>query len=201
LETDFWIVDSREYVFNAQKGNMTGASDEQLMQAVAGGDLDAFNEIVLRYQDHSWRTACRLLGDAMEAEDVAQEAFLKILKAAPRYRPTASFRTYLYTIIYRLCLDTRKKSRPALMDTIPDRPAASPSAAEYLVSSEREVEIRHALESLPLNQRTAIVLKNDEGLSYAEIAQVMDTSLKSVEMLIRRAREKLHSKLSHLKTS
>jgi len=180
---------------------MTGASDEQLMQAVARGDLDAFNNIVLRYQQQAWRTACRLLGDPMEAEDIAQETFLKILKAAPRYRPTASFRTYLYTIIYRLCLDTRKKSRPSLMDTIPDRPSASPSAVEYLVSRERGEEIRHALESLPLNQRTAIVLKHDEGLSYAEIAQVMDTSLKSVEMLIRRAREKLHSKLSHLKTS
>ena len=176
-------------------------SIEQLMQDVARGDLDAFNKIVLRYQQQAWRTAYRLLGDAMEAEDVSQETFLKILKAAPRYRPTASFRTYFYTIVYRLCLDTRKKSRPSLMDTIPDRPSASPSAVETLVSRERVEEIRHALKSLPLNQRTAIVLKHDEGLSYAEIAQVMDTSLKSVEMLIRRAREKLHSKLSHLKTS
>jgi RNA polymerase sigma-70 factor, ECF subfamily len=185
---------------SAQRENVTGASDERLMQAVAHGDLDAFNEIILRYQHHAWRTAFRLLGDTMEAEDVAQESFLKILKAAQRYRPSASFHTYLYTIVYRLCLDTRNKSRPSLMDTIPDRVSATPSAVEYLVSRERGEEIRHALKSLPLNQRTAIVLKHDEGLSYAEIAQVMDTSLKSVEMLIRRAREKLHSKLSHLKT-
>jgi RNA polymerase sigma-70 factor (ECF subfamily) len=178
---------------------MTGASDEQLMQAVAGGDLDAFNKIVLQYQQQAWRTAYRLLGDTMEAEDVAQESFLKILKAAPRYRPMANFRTYLYTIIYRLCLDTRKKSRPSLMDTMPDRPSSSPSAVEYLVFKERGEEIRHALESLPLNQRTAIVLKHDEGLSYAEIAQVMDTSMKSVEMFIRRARENLQSKLTHIK--
>jgi len=184
-----------------KENNVTGASDDQLMQAVAHGDLDAFNIIVLRYQNHAWRTAYRLLGDAMEAEDVAQETFLKILKAAPLYRPTASFRTYLYTIAYRLCLDTRKKSRPSLMDMIPDRPSTSPSAVENLVSRERGEEIRHALESLPLNQRTAIVLKHDEGLSYAEIAQVMDTSLKSVEMLIRRAREKLQLKLFHLKIS
>jgi RNA polymerase sigma-70 factor, ECF subfamily len=183
----------------AQAKNVTGVSDEQLMQSVAGGDLDAFNIIVLRYQHHAWRTACRLLGDAMEAEDVAQETFLKILKAAPRYRSTARFCTYLYTIIYRLCLDTRKKSRPSLMDPIPDRPSTSPSAVETLVARECGEEIRHALESLPLNQRTAIVLKHDEGLSYAEIAQVMDISLKSVEMLIRRAREKLQSKLPHLK--
>jgi len=178
---------------------MTGISDEQLMQSIAHGDLDAFKKIVLRYQHHAWRTAYRLLGDAMDAEDVAQETFLKILKAAPRYRHTAGFRTYLYTIVYRLCLDTRKKSRPSLMDTIPDRPSASPSAVETLVSRERREEIRQAIDGLPLNQRTAIVLKHDEGLSYAEIAQVMDTSFKSVEMLIRRAREKLQSTLPHLK--
>ncbi len=178
---------------------MAVISDEQLMQTIARGDLDAFNEIVLRYQNLVWRTAYRLLGDAMEAEDVAQETFLKILKAAPRYRPTASFRTYLYTIIYRLCLDTRKKSRPSLMDTIPDRPSTSPSAVETLVARERGEEIRRALDSLPINQRTAIFLKHDEGLSYAEIAQVMDISLKAVEMLIRRARETLQSKLTHLK--
>jgi len=185
-------------IIRCTRKNVTGASDEQLMQAVAGGDLDAFNEIVLRYQQQAWRTAYRLLGDAMEAEDVAQESFLKILKSAPRYRPTASFRSYLYTIIYRLCLDTRKKNRPTLGDTIPDRPSPLPSAMENMVSRERGEEIRHALKSLPLNQRTAMVLKHDQGLSYAEIAQVMDTSPKSVEMLIRRARKNLHAKLSHL---
>lgn len=178
---------------------MTGISDEQLMQAVAHGDLDAFNKIVLRYQNHAWRTASRLLGDATEAEDIAQEAFLKILKATSRYRPVASFRTYLYTIIYRLCLDTRKKSRPSLMDMMPDRPSVSPSALETLVSRVRREEIRQAIDGLPLNQRAAIVLKHDEGLSYAEIALVMDISVKSVEMLIRRARENLQLKLSYLK--
>ncbi len=177
-------------VLSAQRKNVTRISDELLMQAVSHGDLDAFNKIVLRYQQQALRTAYRLLGDAVEAEDIAQETFLKILKAAPRYRPTASFHTYLYTIVYRLCLDTRKKSRPSRMDTFADRPSALPSAVDDLLSRERGKEIRNALVSLPLNQRTAIVLKHDEGLSYAEIARVMDTSLKSVEMLIRRAREK-----------
>jgi RNA polymerase sigma-70 factor (ECF subfamily) len=191
-------LSKNNYLSSGVQKNVTGDSDEQLMQAVAGGDLDAFNEIVLRYQQQAWRTAYRLLGDAMEAEDVAQESFLKILKAAPRYRPTASFRSYLYTSIYRLCLDTRKKNRPTPGDAIPDRPSPLPSAMENMVSRERGEEIRHALNRLPLNQRTAMVLKHDQGLSYAEIAQVMDTTPKSVEMLIRRARKSLHAKLSHL---
>jgi len=80
------------------------------MQAVAGGDRDAFNEIVLRYQSLAWKTAYRFLGDAMEAEDVAQESFLNILKTAPRYRPTATFRTFIYRILANLCIDRARKN-------------------------------------------------------------------------------------------
>ena len=169
------------------------------MQAVAGGDFGAFDEIVLRYQQHAWRTAYRFLGDAMEAEDVAQEAFLKVFEAAPRYRPISAFRTYLYAIVYRLCIDRARKIQPTPSDEIWNIPAISPNAAEDLLSLERREEIQTVLGRLPLQQRTAIVLRHYEGLSYAEIAQVMDATTKAVEMLIRRAREALQSQLAHLK--
>jgi RNA polymerase sigma-70 factor (ECF subfamily) len=67
------------------KKTVTEAADEELMQAVAGGDLEAFNELVLRYQGLAWKTAYRFLGDTMEAEDVVQESFFKILESTPRY--------------------------------------------------------------------------------------------------------------------
>lgn len=169
------------------------------MQAVAGGDFEAFDEIVLRYQQHAWRTAYRFLSDAMDAEDVAQEALLRVFEAAPRYRPTSAFRTYLYTIVYRLCIDRTRKIQPAPSDEIWDIPALSPNAAEDLLSHERREEIQRALARLTLHQRTAIVLRHYEGLSYAEIAQVMGATTKAVEMLIRRARETLQSQLAHLK--
>jgi len=95
-------------------------SDQQLMQAVARGDLDAFNELVLRYQGFAWKTAYRFLGDGMEAEDVSRDAFLKILKAAPRYRAKANFRTYFYQILTHLCIDRSRKKQPISMDKTPE---------------------------------------------------------------------------------
>jgi RNA polymerase sigma-70 factor (ECF subfamily) len=80
------------------------ATDELLMQACAGGDLDAFSEIVLRYQGFAWKMAYRFLGDATEARDIAQEAFLKILEAAPRYQRKGAFRTYFYRALIHLCI-------------------------------------------------------------------------------------------------
>lgn len=169
------------------------------MEAIAKDDLGAFDEIIRRYQHFAWRVAYRFLGDSMEAEDVAQEAFLRLFKAAPRYRAMAGFRTYLYSILYRLCIDYKKHKQPTYTDTISDMPASFPDAVEDLISEELGMEVRRALYGLPLNQRTAIVLKHHEGLSYAEISQVMDITIKSVEMLIHRAREKLQRQLAHLK--
>ena len=163
-------------------------NDEQLMQAAANGDLDAFNQIVLRHQAVAWSLAWRFLGDSMEAEDVAQEAFLKILEAAPRYRPKASFRIYLYRVVTRLCIDWSRKKRPTYADPLPDirDPALSP--AENLLAKERRSEIRGVLDILPPNQRMAIILRHYDGLSYTEIAETLEVTVKAVERLISRAR-------------
>jgi RNA polymerase sigma-70 factor, ECF subfamily len=182
----------------AQRGNVTGATDEQLMQGVAMGDLDAFEEIVLRYRQHAWKTAYRFLGDAMEAEDVAQEAFLKLIEAAPRYRPTASFRTYFYRILIHLCIDYSRKERPAGADDIPDIPDPSASPAESLMEKERGATVRSALDALPPNQKAVMILRHYEGLSYAEVAGVLGVTPKAVEGLISRARASLQARLSHL---
>jgi len=94
-------------------------TDEELMQAAAKGDLNAFEQIVLRHQQTVWAVAHRFLGDSSEAEDVAQDAFLKILKAAPRYRPSAAFRTFLIRVVSRLCMDRARKMRPVYTDAPP----------------------------------------------------------------------------------
>lgn len=175
---------------------MNEATDEKLMQAVSGGDLDAFNELVLRYQGLAWKTAYRFLGDTMEAEDVAQETFLKILEAASRYRPTASFRTYFYGVLIRLCIDRSRKDRRASAEDIPDIPDPSAGPAENLIASERNAQVRDALNTLPPNQKAAILLRHYEGLSYSDIAKAMGLTLKAVEMLIRRARTALQTRLA-----
>jgi RNA polymerase sigma-70 factor (ECF subfamily) len=102
-------------------------SSEQLMQAVAAGDLGAFEMIVLRHQAQAWGIAYRFLGNPHTAEDIAQESFLLILDAVPAYRPTAAFRTYLVRVVTRFCLDYVEKKRPVLADEPPDMARTSES--------------------------------------------------------------------------
>jgi RNA polymerase sigma-70 factor (ECF subfamily) len=174
------------------------ATDDDLMQGVATGDGDAFAEIILRYQHVAWKVAFRFLGDSMEAEDAAQDAFLKLLEAAPRYRSKASFRTYLFRILTHLCIDRCRKKRPDAVADIPEAADPSGDPAAALMAREIRVQIRNVLETLPPKQKAAIILRHYEGLSYAEIAQVLGISAKAVERLISRARITLQTRLSFL---
>jgi RNA polymerase sigma-70 factor, ECF subfamily len=171
-------------------------TDEELMLAVGKDDLQAFEEIVHRHQRSAWNTAYRFLADAEEAEDVVQNAFLRILDAAPHYRPIASFRTYLYRIVTRLCMDRARKCRPIYTDKPLDPPDPSPSASEKLLVKEANRVVRTSLDMLPQKQRMAIVLKYYEGLSYREIASILENTEKAVERLLARARASLEASLS-----
>jgi RNA polymerase sigma-70 factor, ECF subfamily len=177
---------------------MTRATDEEIMQTISRGDRESFYEIVLRYQGLAWRTAYRFLGDAMEAEDVAQETFLKILEAAPRYRPTATFRTYFFRTLTHLCIDRTRKRRFTRIDDIPEVADTSLDPKESLIEKERRAQVHEALEALPPNQKAAMILRHYEGLSYAEIAQILGVTSKAVERLISRAGASLQARLSHL---
>jgi len=177
----------------------TVIKDEQLMLRVAEGDLDAFNELVRRHEHTAWRIAHRFLGDPMEAEDLAQEAFLRILSAAPRYKPSAAFSTYLYRVVARLCIDNARKKRPTFTGAVPETADSSPDPATALIQKDRDALIRKALDALPSRQRMAVILKYYEGLSYGEIAQAMGTTVKAVERLLGRAKKALQKRLSRMK--
>ena len=169
------------------------------MLRVAEGDLDAFNKIVCRHQYTAWRVAYRFLGDAAEAEDITQEAFLRILDASHRYKPSAAFSTYLYCIVTRLCIDNKRKKSPAYTNTLPEivDPSADPATA--LIQKKRAVLIRKSLDTLPARQRMVVILKYYEGLSYGEIAQAMGTTIKAVEGLLGRVRKTLQKHLSDIR--
>ena len=169
-------------------------SDETLMEATASGDLAAFEQLVLRHQESVWRTAYRMLGCRQSAEDIAQQAFLQVFEARERYQPTAAFRTYLYRIVVRLCLDHLRKNRPALSEYL--LPVDNRSSAQQQAAGREQTEaVQRAIGCLPAQQRSAIVLRYYEGLSGREIAAAMDTSLKAVERLLARARETLEKRL------
>ncbi len=173
--------------------------DEELLQLVAQGDLDAFEQLVLRHQQRIWLTAFRLVADYQAAEDLAQEAFLRVFKAADRYRPTAAFRTYLYQIVVRLCLDYLRKGRPIPTNDLGGNVGISstaPSPDQFAAQGEQVLAVQEALTHLPANQRTAIVLRYYEGLSGREIAASMDLSVKAVERLQARGRTHLERLLT-----
>jgi len=170
-------------------------SDETLMQAVARADLSAFECLVLRHQESAWRTAYRMVGSRETAEDIAQEAFLRVFQAADRYRPTAAFRTYLYRIVVRLCLDHLRRRRPAPTGEPIRAPDVSPSPEEHAVRCESVRAVETALSRLPARQRMATVLRYYEGLGGQEIAEAMGTSVKAVERLLARARAGLETLL------
>ena len=173
-------------------------SDEELMLAVGKGDLSAFGEIVLRHQQSIWNIAYRSLGNKTDAEDVAQEAFLKLLDAAGRYKPTASFRTYFYRIVTRLCLDRVAKKQPLYTNKLPETFDPGHTASENLISVERSRMVSKALNKLPPNQRMVIVLKYYEGLGYRDIAATMEVTAKAVERLLARGRASLETYLGNL---
>jgi RNA polymerase sigma-70 factor (ECF subfamily) len=170
-------------------------TDEELMQAVGRGDLSAFEKVVLRHQKEAWSAAWRFLGDPAEAEDIAQDAFLKILEAAPHYRPTASFRTYLYRVVTNLCIDRAERKRPLLPGNLPDTASHTPSPADALDAQERAHTVRATLDTIPSRQKVAIVLRHFQDLPIQEIAVVMDITPKAVERLLARARSVLEARL------
>jgi RNA polymerase sigma-70 factor (ECF subfamily) len=168
-------------------------SDELLVQATGKGDLNSFNQIVERHQVWAWKIAYRFSGKEDDASDIVQEAFLRLLDASARYRPTSKFRTYFYQIISRLCLDLAKKKQPLFSETIPDAPDPRPGAAEAMMRSETALTVRTALDGLPPSQRLAIVLRYYEELNYEEIAVALETTPKAVERLLARGREGLRA--------
>ena len=167
------------------------ATDEKLMMRAGRGDMDAFETLVRRHQDTAVSVAYRYLGDRAQAEDIAQEAFLKILDAAERYEPTAKFTTYLYGVVWRLCVDTYRKKSPMNWDSsIPHEADADPPDAR-MRRRETAERVQAALAELPPRQRMALVLQHYEGMSYEEIAATMDCTTSAVAALLVRARDTL----------
>ena len=173
-------------------------SDEQLMMRAARGDMEAFEALVEQRQQDALNIAYRFLGDRTLAEDVVQDAFLKILAGAARYRPTARFRTYLYNVLWRLCVDIYRRRSPAQLDALEPGESDGPSPEQAALADERALLVRRAVDELPPRQRMALVLKHFEGLSYEETGRALDCSASAVDALLSRARARLKERLEGL---
>ena len=172
---------------------MDGPADHDLMARAAQGDGRAFRTLAERHAGPALRLARRILGNEAMAEDVVQDALLRVWINAPRWRPEAAFRTWLYRIVVNLCLNAKRRAPDLPLDAAGQVADAAPSADEQLARDERDRRLASAIETLPPRQRAAVVLTYQEGLSNADVAEVLETSVSSVETLLVRARRTLRA--------
>jgi RNA polymerase sigma-70 factor (ECF subfamily) len=179
--------------------------DIRLMLRVRGDEPGAFEQLVEHYQHRLVAVMHHLVGNAEEAEDLAQEVFLRVYRARKKYRPRAKFSTWLFTIANNLALNSlrSRQRKPSVPLNLRDSGPLGPRPAEQLVhdrsgppmqrlqQEELAALIRTALEGLNERQRMAVVLNKFEDMSYEEIAQVMNLTTKAVKSLLSRARENL----------
>jgi len=178
------------------------------MTRIAGGDEVAFEILVDRHQTSVLNLVYRFIGDRTQAKDLAQEVFLRVWQAAKSYKPDAKFTTWIYRITANLCLNELKSARRrrwllfhpsddgsanAIEETVSD---GSPSPEDLLLAKERNRQLSEALQSLPDNQRMALILKRNDDLSYQEIAKILNCSVSAVESLLVRAKRNLQKKLA-----
>ena len=180
--------------------------DLRLMVRIREGDETAFSELVEIHQHRVVGTCARMLGDDVEAEDVAQQVFIRVWKNAARWEPTAKFTTWLYTILRNLVFnECRRRARhparsldAALEDTerpqqFEDDSVKAPDTV--LLDTEMQTAIARAIEELPETQRMAVILRRYQDVSYEEIAEVLELTVPAVKSVLFRARTELRDKL------
>jgi RNA polymerase sigma-70 factor (ECF subfamily) len=170
----------------------TPGSDEQLMAAFAGGSKDAFGELFSRYKQPLYGFFRRRVADPAQAEELAQETFLAVLRASSRYEPRALFRTYLYAIGFRILGAHRRKAafRATFLGAAEGREPALPNAMDA------EVLLRQAVGKLGRLDREILLLREFEQLSYAEIAELLRLPVNTVRSRLFRARMALRDLLA-----
>jgi RNA polymerase sigma-70 factor (ECF subfamily) len=184
-------------------------SDAELMADVARGDTAVFRDIVERYQNQVMSTVYRFTGDYYQAEDLTQEVFVRVYKAARRYKPKAKFRTWLFKIVINLCLNYRRDRARVRIESLDKRLVTEdgdtardvrgpdsdiPDVA--LEELEMKKMVKEAIDDLPENQRLAVILQRFEEMSYKEISETLGVSVSAVESLLFRARRSLKEKLA-----
>jgi RNA polymerase sigma-70 factor (ECF subfamily) len=167
------------------------ATDEHLMSSLARGSTEAFNELFSRYKQPLFGFFRRRVPDPSQAEELTQETFLALLRSAPRYQPSASFRTYLYAIALNLLRAHRRKSAfRAMFHGTAEHEASTRNTLDT------DIFLRHALAKLDRIDREILLLREFEQLSYAEIAALLDLPLNTVRSRLFRARTALRDLLT-----
>lgn len=176
----------------------------ELMARVKNGDTSAFESLVEMHQNAVIGTVAKMLGSPTEAEDIAQQVFVRIWKSAPRYEPQAKFTTWMFTITRNLVFNEvrRRKRKPTVSQDEREEDSHrqaedthSTSPDQDLLHSELEAAVDKAIAALPEKQRLAVVLRRYEEMPYDEIGKVLSMSVPAVKSLLFRARAQLKDEL------
>jgi RNA polymerase sigma-70 factor, ECF subfamily len=181
--------------------------DKALMIRIARGDEEALRDLIEKHQGAVYGTIAKMLGDPVEAQDLAQQVFVRVYRAAGSYRATAQFKTWMFTIVRNLVFNEhRRRSRATFVSLHPaenesghsggssgqDLPdAATKSPGENVLRREMLRKIDKAILALPEKQRLAVVLRRYDEFSYEQIAEILKTSMPATKSLLFRARETL----------
>jgi RNA polymerase sigma-70 factor (ECF subfamily) len=180
----------------------------RIVKRAKKGDRLAFAELVELYKDKLYNLSYRMTGNPQEAEDVAQEAFLKAYANLEKYDPKHKFSTWIYRIATNLCIDRMRKKKPdysldAEVDGIEGGdmysrlPSSELTPEEEVVRAEMQSEVQQAIANLPENYRAAVILKYMHDMSLQEIADILEVPVSTVKTRIHRGREALRMSLSH----
>lgn len=171
--------------------------DDLLLERIGEGDQGAFRTLVERHLDRAYALALRILRNASDAEDVAQDVLLKIWSTRGSWQSgRARFSTWLYRVVTNRCLDLHRRPRTKPMEDAPESADASPTAVDTIHRSEVSGLLDMAMTRLPEQQRIALILSYTDDLRNAEIAEIMDTTVMAVESLLKRGRQQLRSILA-----
>ncbi|MCD4781056.1 MAG: sigma-70 family RNA polymerase sigma factor [Candidatus Omnitrophica bacterium] len=177
--------------------------DVRLMLAVQQGDKKAFETLMTKFYPRILNFVYKFVRNRARSEELTQEIFIRVYKSVARYAPKAKFQTWLYTIARNVCLNevTRNKRKfvsldaPSTFDgrTLEEKleNERSPDPGHQVLHEERKRQVKKAIFALPPNQRTALILRRYENMSYQQIAETMKTSSKAVKSLLNRAKENL----------
>jgi len=192
-------------------------SDVQLMLDVKAGDAQSFELLLHRYRTPLVNFLFRMVRDRAQAEDLAQEVFLRVYRARKDYVPSAKFTTWLFRIATNLALNSMRDRRYRQMEVSIDEPVSvdaedgsekpldladrRPGVEQHLVEEARRAMIRRAIEKLPEKQRAAVLLHKYQGLDYREIGKILDCSESALKSLLFRAYEALRVELAPLVAS
>lgn len=196
------VLIDRSASFTAERGRMATFADpdEDLVRRVGQGDPAAVQALVARKLPRMLALACRMLNDASEAEDVAQEAMLRAWKQAPRWQSgMARFDTWLHRVGLNLCYDRLRRRREVPTEAVPERPDEGPAPDRGLMAADVGVRVDAALARLPDRQREAIVLCHYQELTNIEAASLMEISVEALESLLSRGRRALRQALADIR--